>query len=143
MGLKLLVSLILMEQQEQMVADNPETVFIIAHFGSWAENLKEVARWMDTYPNFNVDIAERIAELGRQPYSSRRFFEKDVYKRQALCRLHGNRNITDQRDRDHFFLRRIPQCQFLRCSPVRRPHRNYSGLRVKRRNLIDLSLIHI
>ena len=66
----------LMEQQEQMVADNPETVFIIAHFGSWAENLKEVARWMDTYPNFNVDIAERIAELGRQPYSSRRFFEK-------------------------------------------------------------------
>jgi hypothetical protein len=31
---------------------------------------------METYPNFNAYIAARVSELGRQPYSSRRFFER-------------------------------------------------------------------
>ena len=30
---------------------------------------------MATYPNLVVEFASRINELGRQPYSSRRFFE--------------------------------------------------------------------
>jgi hypothetical protein len=29
---------------------------------------------MDRCPNFNVDISARVGELGRQPYSARRFF---------------------------------------------------------------------
>jgi predicted TIM-barrel fold metal-dependent hydrolase len=29
---------------------------------------------MDTCPNFYVDISARIGELGRQPYTARRFF---------------------------------------------------------------------
>ena len=32
--------------------------------------------WLDTYPNFYVDIDARISELGRQPYTARKFFIK-------------------------------------------------------------------
>ena len=40
------------------------------------EDLAEVGRWLDTYPNLYVDIASRIGELGRQPRTARRFFEQ-------------------------------------------------------------------
>ena len=54
----------------------PATTFIGAHVASSAEDLASVGQWLDTYPNLNVDIAARIAELGRQPYTARRFFLK-------------------------------------------------------------------
>jgi predicted TIM-barrel fold metal-dependent hydrolase len=66
----------LMQQQESMLFKNPETKFIIAHFGSASEDLKFVARCLDAYPNMFIDTAARVAELGRQPYSSRDFFVK-------------------------------------------------------------------
>ena len=37
------------------------------HVGCYAENLAWVGRMLDTYPNFYIDTAARIAELGRQP----------------------------------------------------------------------------
>ena len=40
------------------------------------EDLAEVGRWLDTYPNMYVDIDARINELGRQPYATRRFLLK-------------------------------------------------------------------
>lgn len=66
----------LMTMQENIISKNPETTFVIAHLGSCAENLAYVGSCFDRYPNMYVDIAMRISELGRQPYSSRRFFEK-------------------------------------------------------------------
>ena len=66
----------LMQMQENMIASHPETTFIIAHFGSYSENLKQVGIWLDKYPNMHVDIAARISELGRQPYSAKRFLEQ-------------------------------------------------------------------
>ncbi len=66
----------LMEAQEALLAKNKDTQFIIAHVGSHAENLKNVSRMLDTYPNMFVDTAERISELGRQPYTSREFLIK-------------------------------------------------------------------
>jgi predicted TIM-barrel fold metal-dependent hydrolase len=66
----------LLDCQENMLRKNPDTRFIIAHAGSYAENLKEVGRMLDTYQNMYVDTAERIAELGRQPYTSRDFLIK-------------------------------------------------------------------
>ncbi|HEY6012982.1 MAG TPA: amidohydrolase family protein, partial [Candidatus Limnocylindrales bacterium] len=47
------------------------TTFIGAHVGCAAEDLERVDRMLATYPNWNVDIAARIAELGRQPYRAR------------------------------------------------------------------------
>jgi predicted TIM-barrel fold metal-dependent hydrolase len=40
------------------------------------EDLRTVGRWLDRYPNLVVEFASRIAELGRQPYSTRKFFLK-------------------------------------------------------------------
>lgn len=53
---------------------HPATTFIGAHVGCYAENLAWVGHLMDRCPNFYVDIGARIGELGRQPYSARRFF---------------------------------------------------------------------
>lgn len=66
----------LMEMQDHMVERHPKTTFVIAHFGSYAENLGHVAQRMDRYDNMYVDMAARVAELGRVPYSSKAFFEK-------------------------------------------------------------------
>ncbi|HUX38858.1 MAG TPA: amidohydrolase family protein, partial [Rectinemataceae bacterium] len=56
------------------VARQPRTLFIGAHVGCCAENLERVGRLLLACPNYYVDIAARIGELGRQPYSARRFF---------------------------------------------------------------------
>jgi amidohydrolase family protein len=56
---------------ENVVAGFPATTFIGVHVGGYAENLDWVSRMLDTYPNFHVDIAARVAELGRQPRRSK------------------------------------------------------------------------
>ncbi len=66
----------LLEAQEALLFKNRDTRFIVAHVGSYAENLREVSRMLDTYPNMFVDTAERISELGRQPYTARDFLIK-------------------------------------------------------------------
>jgi predicted TIM-barrel fold metal-dependent hydrolase len=58
----------------RLVLRHPQTTFIGAHVGCYAENLAWVSEVLDRAPNFYVDIAARIAELGRQPYTARRFF---------------------------------------------------------------------
>jgi predicted TIM-barrel fold metal-dependent hydrolase len=66
----------LIEAQLRVVARHPKTSFISAHVMSYAENLPYVAAALDMYPNLHVDIGDRIGELGRQPYSTRRFLIK-------------------------------------------------------------------
>src|SRR6185312_2715637 len=48
--------------------------FINTHFGNNAEDLASVAEKLDKYPNMFIDFDARISELGRQPYTARRFF---------------------------------------------------------------------
>ena len=57
----------LIDSLEGLVAAHPDTTFVGVHVGCYAENLAWVGRMLDTYPNFHVDTAARIAELGRQP----------------------------------------------------------------------------
>jgi predicted TIM-barrel fold metal-dependent hydrolase len=66
----------LLGQLEHVVAGHPRTTFIGAHFGNNVEDLAAVGAWLDRYPNFYVDIDARISELGRQPYTARRFLLK-------------------------------------------------------------------
>ncbi|MEX0678715.1 MAG: amidohydrolase family protein [Pirellulales bacterium] len=66
----------LIEQFLNVVERHGQTTFIGAHVASSAEDLGSVGRWLDKYPNLYVDIAARIAELGRQPYTARKFFVK-------------------------------------------------------------------
>ena len=65
-----------LEMQENVIARHPETTFVVAHIGSAGEDLARVDAMMEKYPNMNIDIAARISELGRQPYSARKFFLK-------------------------------------------------------------------
>jgi predicted TIM-barrel fold metal-dependent hydrolase len=44
--------------------------------GNNAEDLAAVARNLDQFPNMVVDFDARISELGRQPYTARKFFLK-------------------------------------------------------------------
>jgi predicted TIM-barrel fold metal-dependent hydrolase len=57
-----------------VVARHPGTTFIGAHVGCYAENLAWVGALLDRCPNFYVDFSARLGELGRQPYTARRFF---------------------------------------------------------------------
>lgn len=59
-----------------VVARHPKTTFIGAHVGCYAEDLGWVSDLFDRCPNFYIDIGARIGELGRQPYTARRFFMK-------------------------------------------------------------------
>lgn len=61
----------LMDALEAIVARHPRTTFIAVHAGCQAEDLGRVGRMLAAYPNLNIDIAARIAELGRQPRATR------------------------------------------------------------------------
>jgi predicted TIM-barrel fold metal-dependent hydrolase len=63
-------------QRNRAIERHPETTFLCAHFGNNPEDLNTVGAWLDRYPNMLIDIDARISELGRQPYSARRFFLK-------------------------------------------------------------------
>ena len=64
----------LIDALEAVVIRHPQTTFIGAHVGCAAEDLGRVSTILERCPNFNVDIAARLAELGRQPYTARTFF---------------------------------------------------------------------
>jgi predicted TIM-barrel fold metal-dependent hydrolase len=66
----------LLDQLHRVIARHPKTTFVNTHFGNNAEDLASVADKLDKYPNMYVDIDARISELGRQPYTARRFFLK-------------------------------------------------------------------
>lgn len=66
----------LLEMQESLLEGNRATTFVIAHGGSYVEDLAWVDGALARHPNMHIDIAERINEFGRAPYSARRFFMK-------------------------------------------------------------------
>jgi hypothetical protein len=65
----------LLEARDRVIARHPRTTFVLLHVSN-AENLAGVSACLDRYPNTYVDIAARINELGRQPRTARRFFER-------------------------------------------------------------------
>jgi hypothetical protein len=65
----------LMEARNRVVERHPRTQFIVLHVGD-SEDLAWVSEWLDRYPNMHVEIGARIGELGRQPRTARKFFEK-------------------------------------------------------------------
>ena len=66
----------LIEARDRVLARHPKTTFIGLHVGHDSENLARVGAALDKYPNFNVEIGARIGELGRQPRTSRKFFDR-------------------------------------------------------------------
>lgn len=66
----------LIDARNRVIARHPQTTFICAHMADVPENLAQLGEYLDRYPNMQVEIAARISELGRQPYTARRFFLK-------------------------------------------------------------------
>lgn len=66
----------LIAARNRVMERHPNTQFVTLHFGNFSENLQNVAESLDQHPNMHVDMAARIGELGRQPYTSKKFFDK-------------------------------------------------------------------
>jgi predicted TIM-barrel fold metal-dependent hydrolase len=66
----------IIQEQHNVFKKHPNTKFINAHMGWYANNLKKLGELLDEMPNMNVGISAVIAELGRQPQNARAFFIK-------------------------------------------------------------------
>jgi predicted TIM-barrel fold metal-dependent hydrolase len=66
----------LLAARNRVIERHPRTQFIVLHVGNYAEDLGNVSAAMDRFPNMAVEIGARIGELGRQPRTARKFFEK-------------------------------------------------------------------
>jgi len=64
------------EQFANRIRRHKKTVFIGCHVAGYAENLAWVSALLDECPHLYIDISGRIGELGRQPYTARKFFLK-------------------------------------------------------------------
>lgn len=62
--------------RNRVIARHRQTTFIGAHLANDGEDLAEAGRWLDEHPNLVLEIASRISELGRQPYTARDFLLK-------------------------------------------------------------------
>ncbi|HMB99438.1 MAG TPA: amidohydrolase family protein [Flavobacteriaceae bacterium] len=66
----------IIKEQHNMFRKNPNTTFINAHMGWYANDLGTLGKLLDELPNMNVGIGAIIAELGRQPRFAKEFFIK-------------------------------------------------------------------
>ncbi len=87
----------LLEQRNRVFARHPKTKFVGAHVGECGGDLAKISAVLDMYPNVSVDMSARVAELGRQPFSARKFFLKypdrilfglDLFPEMETYRLH-------------------------------------------------------
>jgi uncharacterized protein len=62
--------------RENVLRKHPNTIIIGCHMGWNSDNLEYAAYLLDTYPNYYLDMSTTLSELGRQPYTARKFFIK-------------------------------------------------------------------
>ena len=66
----------LIAARNRVIARHPNTQFVALHVGNFSEDLQNVSENLDRFPNMSVDLAARVGELGRQPVTARKFFDK-------------------------------------------------------------------
>ena len=66
----------IIQEQHNLFKKHPNTIFIAAHMGWFANDLGKLGQLLDEMPNMMVEIGAVIAELGRQPRNANQFFEK-------------------------------------------------------------------
>jgi predicted TIM-barrel fold metal-dependent hydrolase len=66
----------LLAARNRVFERHPATTFIALHVANHPEDLGDVSRVLDRYPNVVVETGARHAELGRQPRRAREFFLK-------------------------------------------------------------------
>lgn len=65
-----------LDARDRVFARHPKTTFVGLHVMHWAENLAAVGETLDRFPNVHLEIGARIGELGRQPRTAAKFFDK-------------------------------------------------------------------
>jgi len=63
-------------EQHNMFKKHPNTTFVAAHFGWFANNLEKLGELLEEMPNMYIETGAIIAELGRQPRMANQFFEQ-------------------------------------------------------------------
>lgn len=63
----------ILDEFEGLLESFPAARFVGAHMASCAEDLGRLGRMLHEHENLSVDLSERVAELGRQPYTAREF----------------------------------------------------------------------
>jgi predicted TIM-barrel fold metal-dependent hydrolase len=66
----------LLEARNRVIARHPRTTFVGLHVANSPEDLERAGRWLDQYRNLQCEIGARLGELGRQPRTARRWFER-------------------------------------------------------------------
>jgi predicted TIM-barrel fold metal-dependent hydrolase len=66
----------ILQRRDRLIKNHPETVFMLPHVANSPENMEYVSNLLDENPNIFIDFSARLDELGRQPYTSRKFFVK-------------------------------------------------------------------
>jgi len=64
----------LIDARDRILAKHPRLVVIGAHLGSLEHDVDEVAKRLDKYPNFHVEVSARTRDLTRQPSAKVRAF---------------------------------------------------------------------
>ncbi len=87
----------LMDARDHMVEKHPNLRVVGAHFGSHEYSMVEVAKRLDRYPNYAVDISARLGDIARQDtevvrdflirYADRVFFGTDFVLGQPLSTM--------------------------------------------------------
>jgi predicted TIM-barrel fold metal-dependent hydrolase len=94
----------LLAQRNRVFARHPATRFVAAHMGEQPEDLAALAAMLETHPNVQLDMSARVAELGRQPFTARRFFLRfpdrilfgaDLLPEESMYRAHYRFFETD------------------------------------------------
>jgi predicted TIM-barrel fold metal-dependent hydrolase len=76
------------KHQERMLAKHPATRFVLAHVANMVEDLARSGSLLDRFPNADVELSARFQDLGRQPYSARKWLIK--YQDRALFGSDGS-----------------------------------------------------
>lgn len=66
----------LIKEQVNVYRKHPNTTFIVAHFMWLANDLDQLAAYLDELPNIVVEMGAIIYDPGRQPRHAAKFFEK-------------------------------------------------------------------
>jgi uncharacterized protein len=66
----------LMAERDRMLANHPNTTWILAHMGWHTHDLARLGRIFDEHPNVHAEVGAVLYDLGRQPRFAREFFEQ-------------------------------------------------------------------
>jgi predicted TIM-barrel fold metal-dependent hydrolase len=66
----------LLARRDALLERNPKTTFVFCHLSNQGNDLAALAKTLDRFPNFYVDISARDYEVGREPRAAGKFLAK-------------------------------------------------------------------